>query len=146
MKKAITQHRRRLGNREYYDTLVALFKLSSTIVKINYEGFEIKNNMIFSSIIKKIQKWSARWISFNTRTMRRERAPKQDNDTHKDQGDSEIENAKGEGRGELSEELSGGVQVGMQLRSAKTSQPDLTHSWAATLPNLLTSNSSLSTA
>ena len=84
--------------------------------------------MIFSSIIKKIQKWSARWISFITRTMRRERAPKQDNDTHKDQGDSEIENAEGEGRGELSEELSGRVQVGMQLRWAKTSQPDLTHS------------------
>ena len=51
--------------------MVAVSKLGKTIFKIDDEDFEIKNNRIFPSIVKKIQKWSARWVSWHKRDIKR---------------------------------------------------------------------------
>ncbi len=55
-----------------YDTLMALSKMGSTVFTIEGTDFEIKNNRIFPSVIKKIQKRSVARVQHNRRQMIRE--------------------------------------------------------------------------
>ncbi len=55
MKKNITLHGGKFGVGAYrdYDTLIELSKMGSTVFMIEGTDFEIKNNRIFPSVIKK---------------------------------------------------------------------------------------------
>jgi hypothetical protein len=57
---------------------MALSKMGSTVFTIGGTDFEIKNNRIFPSVIKKIQKWSAAWVKHNRREVIRDEDPQRD--------------------------------------------------------------------